>query len=65
MIIKNFKWVSSLGNSYTIEGQVDLLPNTGFGFTKITKINNVKKDSIIIRNQIKHEEILNYINKNG
>ena len=60
MTIKNFKWISPIKNKYVLDGEIELYPS-GYIFTKITKINNVEADSVMIRNQIKHEEILNYI----
>lgn len=61
MTIENFKWVSPTNTEYTLNGIIELFPNTGFNFIRLTKINGKEEDSVIIRNQIKHDDILNHI----
>lgn len=63
MTIKNFKWVSPTNTEYILDGMIEHFPNTGFNFIKITKINGIEEDSLVLRQQIKHEEILNHIKK--
>lgn len=63
MELLNFKWKSPItDNIYTINGIIELSPN-GYYFTKLTKINNIKKDSVVLKSWIKHEEILKHIKK--
>ena len=64
MTITNFKWISPVTNAeYIIDGEIELFPSTGFNFTKLTKINNVEIDSVVLRSHIKHEDIFKHIEK--
>lgn len=64
MKIQNFKFTTKNGNTFIIDGEIDLFNNTGFGFTKLEKINGKKEDNLTIRQMIKHEDILNHIKNN-
>lgn len=64
MEIKNFKWVSPTNTEYILDGTIELFPNTGFNFVKFSKINGIEEDSVILRHQIKHEDILKHIKNN-
>jgi hypothetical protein len=63
MTIQNFKYISRKGKVYIIDGVIELFNNTGFGFTKLLRINDVEEDSLPLRQKIKHEDILNFIKK--
>jgi hypothetical protein len=63
MTIQNFKYISRKGKVYIIDGVIELFNNTGFGFTKLLRINGVEEDSLPLRQKIKHEDILNFIKK--
>jgi len=63
MTIKNYKYISRKGKVYIIDGVIELFNNTGFGFTKLLRINGVEEDSLPLRQKIKHEDILNFIKK--
>ena len=60
MTIQNFKFTTPEGNIYIIDGVIEHFNNSGFGFTKLLKINDKEEDNIVLRSLIKHEDILNY-----
>lgn len=63
MTIQNFNYTTKEGNNYIIDGVIELFNNTGFGFTRLLKINGVEEDNLLLRQKIKHEDILNHIKK--
>lgn len=65
MTIKNFKFTTESGNTFNIDAEIELFPSNGFTITKITKINGKEEDNIVLRNIIKHEDILQHIKNNN
>lgn len=63
MTLTNFKFKTESGVEYTLDGEIELYPVSGFAFTKITKINEVQRDSFVLRTLIKHGDILDHIKK--
>lgn len=63
MTIQNFNYTTKEGNNYIIDGVIELFNNTGFGFTRLLKINGIEEDNLTLRQRIKHEDILNHIKK--
>ena len=63
MTIQNFNYTTKEGNTFIIDGIIELFNNTGFGFTKLLKINGKEEDNLILRQKIKHEDILDHIKK--
>lgn len=63
MTITNFKYKTENGVEYILDGEIELYPSSGFAFTKITKVDGIQQDSVVLRTLIKHEDILNHIKK--